>query len=125
MPETIVSPTTIPLPRPTIRAVSARITDAHREFLERIRRLAPNEIDARLHADGEDLEYRAEVLRVHLKAMADYVSEYLADTAGYSWAVTVNRKDIEAQFRDLIADMVAPLEIGAETVRQEGSWRAA
>lgn len=128
------TPTTIPVDfasqsaapfRPTFRALTAQITNAHREFIERIRRLPPNEIDARLQADGEDIEHRAEVLRVHMKAMMDYVSEYIADTAGYTYALNINRKEIEAQFRDFISDIVGQLEIAAETVRQEGTWRAA
>jgi hypothetical protein len=32
---------------------------------------------------------------------------------------------IEACFRDLIADIVGPIETAAETVRQEASFRAA
>jgi hypothetical protein len=39
--------------------------------------LPPNEIDPRLHADPEDLETRAEILRCHLLAMKDYVSDTL------------------------------------------------
>jgi hypothetical protein len=85
----------------------------------------PNEIDPILHADAEDLESRAEVLRCHLLAMKDYVSEYLGDTVGLSWSAHVDQKWIEDCFRDLIADIVGPIETAAETVRQEGSFRAA
>jgi hypothetical protein len=131
MPETTNTPITIPVEfsRPigarTFRMVAARITDAHKEFIERVSRLPPNEVDPRLQADAEDLEHRAEVLRCHLLAMKDYVSEYLHDTAGLSWSVNVDRKWIEACFRDLIADVVGPINIASETVRQEGTWRAA
>jgi hypothetical protein len=49
----------------------------------------------------------------------------LADTVGLSWSVHVDRKWIEDSFRDLIADIIGPIETAAETVRQEGSFRAA
>lgn len=111
--------------RSTIRFVAARITASHRELIERLQRLPPNEIDPRLHADAEDLEARAETLRCHLLAVKDYVSEYLHDTAGYSWSVHVDRRYIEASIREMIDEIVRPLEIAAETVRQEGTWRAA
>jgi hypothetical protein len=105
----------------TFRFVAARITAS----IERLQRIPPNEIDPRLHADAEDLDLRAETLRCHLNAVKDYVSEYLHDTAGFSWSVNVDRKYIEAAFRDLINEIVGPVEIAAETVRQEGSYRAA
>jgi hypothetical protein len=76
-------------------------------------------------ADAKDLETRAEILRCHLLAMRDYVSEYLGDTVGLSWSVHVDRKWIEDCFRDLIADIVGTIETAAETVRQEASFRAA
>jgi hypothetical protein len=111
--------------RPTFKFVAAQITASHRQLIERLQRLLPNEIDPRLHVDAEDLETRAEVLRCHLLAVKDYVSEYLGDTVGLSWSVHVDRKWIEDCFRDLIADIVGPIEIAAETVRQEASFRAA
>lgn len=110
---------------PTIRSVAARITDAHKELLDRLTRLPPNEIDPRLVADAEDLENRADILRCHLRAVADYVSEYIRDTADNSWSVQVDRKWVEATFQDLIQDVVGPIAVAAETVRQEGTWRAA
>lgn len=122
-------PTTLTiLPRsstPTIRRVAARITDAHKELLERLTRLPPNEIDPRMAADDYDLENRADILRCHLRAVADYVSEYVKDTADHSYAVQVDRRWIEATFIDAIQDIVGPISIAAETVRQEGTWRAA
>lgn len=112
-------------PRNTFRFVAARITASHRELIERLQRIPPNEVDPRYQADAEELEHRAEVLRCHLLAVKDYVSEYLHDTAALSWSVNVERKYVEATFRDLINEIVGPLDIAAETVRQEGSWRAA
>jgi hypothetical protein len=103
----------------TFRFVAARITASHRELIERLQRVPPNEIDPRLHADAEDLEHRAETLRCHLLAVKDYVSEYLHDTASLSWSVNVDRKYVEASIRDLINEIVGPIEIAAETVRQE------
>lgn len=131
MPETADTTTTIPVDfarvasTRTFRMVAAQITAAHREFIERVQRLPPPEIDPRLQADAEDIEGRAEVLRCHLLAMKDYVDEYLRDTAGFSWSVHIDRKWIDDCFRDLIDDIVGPLNVAAETVRQEGSWRAA
>lgn len=110
---------------PTIRSVAARITEAHKELLERLTRLPPNEIDPRLVADDNDLEDRADILRCHLRAVADYVSEYIRDTADHSWSVQVDRKWIEGTLQDLIQDVVGPIAVAAETVRQEGTWRAA
>jgi hypothetical protein len=133
MTETIDTNNTIPVdfasagvtsPRPTFRFLTAQITAAHKELIERLTRLPPNEIDSRLVADAEDLEMRAETLRCHLIIMKDYVSEFVRDTAGYSHAVHVDRKWVEAQFRDLIDDIVGPIDIAAETVRQEGVWAA-
>lgn len=125
MTETDSVPTTLPVRRNTFRSVAARITASHRELIERIQRIPPTEIDPRYQADAEDLEQRAMVLRCHLVAMRGYVSEYLHDTAGLSWSVHVERKWIEDCFQDIIDDCVRPIEIAAETVRQEGSWRAA
>jgi hypothetical protein len=77
----------------TLRFAAAQITASHRELIEHLQRLPPNEIDSRLHSDAEDLETRAEILRCHLLAMKDYVSEYLGDTVGLSWSVhVVDRK---------------------------------
>ena len=111
--------------RDTVRSIAARITDAHADLIERLRRLPPNRIDPRLQADEADLECRADILRCHLRAVADYVSEYARDTAGTSWSVQIDRKWIDGAFRDLIGDIVGPIETAAETVRQEGTWRAA
>lgn len=111
---------------PTIRSVASRITDAHWELIERLTRLPPNVIDPRVDADDHDLENRADILRCHLRAVADYVSEYVRDTADHSgWSVQVDRKWIEATMQDVISDIVGPIAVAAETVRQEGTWRAA
>jgi len=122
-------PTTLPIRTrssiPTIRSVAARITDAHKELIERLTRLPPNEIDPRLVADANDLEDRADILRCHMRAVADYVSEYLRDTADHSWSVQVDRKWIKGVLEDVINDVVGPIAVAAETVRQEGTWRAA
>ena len=116
-------PKQIPVIR-TFRFVATQITVTHGDMIERLQRLPPNEIDPRLQADAEDLEARAELLRCHLLIFKDYVDAFLADTAGASWSVHVDRKWIEDCFRDLIADIVGPIETAAETVRQEGSWSA-
>src|SRR6266853_1537949 len=121
------TPTTIPVDfsspvvtasRDTIRSVAARITDAHADLIERLRRLPPNRIDPRLQADEADLECRADILRCHLRAVTDYVSEYVRDTAGTSWSVQIDFKWIDGAFGDLIADIVGPIEkIGRASCR--------
>jgi hypothetical protein len=125
------SPNTIPAPvcrisprRQTFRSVAAEIAVVHRELVERLKRIPPNEIDPRLQADAEDLESRSETLRCQLLIVKDYVDAYLAQTAGLSWSVHIDRKWIEAGFRDLIQDICGPIEVAAETVRQESSYRA-
>jgi hypothetical protein len=70
------------VPTRPCRFVAAQITASHRELIERLQRLPPNEFGPRLVADAQDLETRAEILRCHLLAMKDYVSEYLGDTVG-------------------------------------------
>jgi hypothetical protein len=108
----------------TFRSAAAEITSLHRDTIERLQRLPLNEIDPRLQADAEDLETRAERLRCHLLIVKDYVDGVLADTAGQSWSVHVDRRWIEDSFRDLIQSIVGPIEVAAETVRQEGSYCA-
>jgi hypothetical protein len=68
--------------RSNLRFVSAQITASHRELIERLQRLPPNETDPLLHADAEELETRAEILRCDALGIFRGISSELLDCAG-------------------------------------------
>jgi len=78
-----------------------------------------------INPDGEDLQDRADTTRIWLRATQAMVSEYIKDTADRSWAVQVDRRTVDRYFDELIVRLIHPIEIAADTVRQEGTYRAA
>jgi hypothetical protein len=101
------------------------IQGAHAHLVERLAAQPPNVISPFLAADEDDLELRADHLRIVLRATADYVSALVHDTADNSWAVQTDRKHLDGLFDDIIGDYVGAIEQAAETVREERGEHAA
>ena len=101
------------------------IQGAHAHLVERLAAQPPNVISPFLAADEDDLDLRADHLRIVLRATADYVSALVHDTADNSWAVQTDRKHLDGLFDDIIGDYVGAIEQAAETVREERAEHAA
>lgn len=130
MPEAIDSNTTSsPLARPPLpvrrRASLPTIQGAHAHLIERLTAVPPNVISPLFNTDEDDLELRADHLRIVLRATADYVSALVHDTADNSWAVQIDRKYLDGLFDDIVGDLCGPIERAAEIVREERARRAA
>jgi hypothetical protein len=107
------------------RASLPTIQGAHAHLVERLAAQPPNVISPMLVADEDDLDLRADHLRIVLRATADYVSALVRDTADNSWAVQINRKRLDGLFDDIIGDYCGAIEQAAETVRDERGEDAA
>jgi hypothetical protein len=109
----------------TARHLASEVRGAHAHLIERLAAVPPNMINPFLQADENDLQLRADHLRVVLRATADYVGAFMRDTASFSPAVQIERKGPDGIFDDLIGDLCGVIEKAAETVRDEthpGEW---
>jgi len=110
----------VPSPqRITARSLASEIRGAHAHLIARIAAVPPNMIDPFLQADDDDLQLRADHLRIVLRATAQYVGAFMRDTASFSHAVQIERKRLDSLFDDLISDLCGAIEQAAETVRDE------
>ena len=107
------------------RASLPTIQGAHAHLIERLAAVPPNVISPILAADEDDLDLRADHLRIVLRATADYVSALVHDTADNSWAVQIDRKHLDGLFDDIIGDLCGAIENAAETLRDERGEHAA
>ena len=113
-------------PQPaTARQLASEIRGAHAHLIARLAAVPPNMINPFLQADEDDLQLRADHLRVVLRAAADYVGALMHDTADNSWAVQLDRKHLDGLFDDIIGDTAGAIENAAETVRDERAYRGA
>jgi hypothetical protein len=110
---------------PNARQLASEIRGAHAHLIARLAAVPPNMINPFLQADEDDLQLRAEHLRIVLRATADYVSAFMRDTAYFSHAVQIERKYLDGLFNDVIGDLCGTIENAAETVREERAYREA
>jgi hypothetical protein len=126
---TTCAPATTPAaPSPqriTARQLASEIRGAHAHLIARLAAVPPNMINPLLQADEDDLQLRADHLRVVLRATADYVGAFMRDTAYFSHAVQIERKRLDGLFDDVIGDLCGTIENAAETVRDERAYREA
>ena len=99
------------------------IQGAHAHLVERLAAQPPNVISPFLAADEDDLDLRADHLRIVLRATADYVSAFMRDTASFTHAMHLDRKYLDGLLDDIIADTAGAIENAAETVRDERAYR--
>ncbi len=113
-------------PQPaTVRQLTSEIRGTHAHLIARLAAVPPNTIGASLEADEDDLQLRADHLRIVLRATADYVGAFMRDTAYFSHAVHVERKYLDGLFDDIIGDTAGAIENAAETARDErANWEA-
>jgi len=104
--------------RPTARDQASSIRGAHAHLIARLAAVPPNMIDPRLQADEDDLQLRADHLRVVLRATADYVGALVHDTAYFSHAIQIERKRLDGIFDDVIGDLCGAIENAADRVRE-------
>src|SRR6266404_4627593 len=85
-----------PSPQPsgplTARQLTSEIRGAHTHLIARLAAVPPNTINPFLQADEDDLQLRADHLRVVLRATADYVSALVRDTDDFTHAMQFDRK---------------------------------
>jgi hypothetical protein len=94
-------------------------------MIERMQRLPPRNFSSFLQPDGEDLQDRADTLRIHIRAFRDYVTAFMKDSADASWHVDMASIFIDGLFEDMIGDCCGLLEKAAEKAHEEGTYRAA
>src|SRR5258706_9733134 len=94
----------LPRERITARQIASEIRGAHAHLIARLAAVPPNMINPFLQADEDDLQLRADHLRVVLRAAADYVGAFMRDTAYFSHAVHVDRKYLDGLLNDIISD---------------------
>ena len=142
-PTTTLAPATTPAPSPqrisfqsagavrannrptTARQLASEVRAAHAHLIARLAAVPPNMINPFLLADEDDLQLRADHLRIVLRATADYVGAFMRDTAYFSHAVHLDRKHLDKIFDDVIGDLCGAIENAAETVRDERAYREA
>ena len=108
-------------PRPlTARELAEDILKSHRHLIERLAAVPPNTINPFHQADDDDLQLRADHLRIVLRATADYVGAFMRDTDASTHAMQVDRKHLDGIFNDIIGDTVGAIEQAAETLRNQG-----
>jgi hypothetical protein len=112
-------------PIPTARELASEITAAHTHLIERLKAVPPNQINPFLQADENDLQLRADHLRIVLQATADYVGAFMRDTYGYSHAMQFDRKYLDGIFDDIIGDTVGAIEQAVARLQDERASRAA
>jgi hypothetical protein len=83
--------------RITARSLASEIRGAHDHLIARLAAVPPNMINPFLQADEDDLELRADHLRIVLQATADYVSAFMRDTAYFGHAVQ-NRAQVPRRY---------------------------
>jgi hypothetical protein len=110
---------------PTARDLASSIRGAHAHLIARLAAVPPNMIDPFLQADEDDLQLRADHLRIVLRATTDYVSALMQDTGYFSHALQIERKWLDGLFSDLISDTVGAIENAADRVREERAEEAA
>jgi hypothetical protein len=108
--------------RITVRQLASEIRGAHAHLIARLAAVPPNMIGASLVADEDDLELRADHLRIVLRATADYVGAFMRDTASFTHAMHLDRKYLDGIFDDIIGDTAGAIENAAETVRDERAY---
>jgi hypothetical protein len=101
----------------TARQLTSEIRGAHAHLIARLAAVPPNMIGASLVADEDDLELRADHLRIVLRATADYVGAFMRDTAYFSHAVQIERKYLDGLFDDTIGDLCGAIENAATSLR--------
>jgi hypothetical protein len=106
----------------TARQLASEIRGAHAHLIARLAAVPPNMIGASLVADEDDLELRADHLRIVLRATADYVGAFMRDTASFTHAMHLDRKYLDGIFDDTIGDLCGAIENAAETVRDERAY---
>jgi hypothetical protein len=111
----------------TIRPSSATpgIEGSFAHMIGRLNRLPPRSFSPFLQPDAEDLQDRADTIRIHIRAFQQYVSAFMADTANASWHVQLDRLYIDGLFDDLIGDCAGLLEKAADHAREDEGQRAA
>jgi hypothetical protein len=108
--------------RITARRIASEIRGAHAHLIARLAAVPPNMIGACLVADEDDLQLRADHLRIVLRATADYVGAFMRDTASFTYAMQLDRKYLDGLLNDIIADTAGAIENAAETVRDEHAY---
>ena len=108
--------------RITARQLASEIRGAHAHLIARLAAVPPNMINPFHQADEDDLQLRADHLRMVLRATADYVGALMRDTAYFSHAVQIERKRLDGIFDDVIGDLCGAIENAAETVRDERAY---
>jgi hypothetical protein len=106
----------------TARQLASEIRGAHAHLIARLAAVPPNMINPFHQADEDDLQLRADHLRMVLRATADYVGAFMRDTAYFSHAVQIERKYLDGLFDDVIGDLCGAIENAAETVRDERAY---
>jgi len=109
----------------TARQLASEIRGAHAHLIARLAAVPPNMTNPFLQADEDDLQLRADHLRIVLRATADYVSAFMRDTASFTHAVQIDRKRLDGIFDDVIGDLCGAIENAVETVREERAYREA
>ena len=107
----------------TARQLASEIRGAHAHLIARLAAVPPNMINPFLQADEDDLQLRADHLRIVLRATADYVSVFMRDTASFTHAMHLDRKYLDGLLNDIIGDTAGAIENAAETVREERAYR--
>src|SRR5262245_42721301 len=111
--------------RRTARDLASSIKGAHAHLIARLAAVPPTVINPFLQADEDDLQLRADHLRVVLRATADYVGAFMRDTASFSHAVQIERKRLDGIFDEMIGEFCGAIEKAAETVRDQRACREA
>jgi hypothetical protein len=109
----------------TARQLASEIRGSHANLIARLAAVPPNMINPFHRADEDDLQLRADHLRIMLRATADYVSALVHDTAYFSHAVQIERKRLDGIFDDVIGDLCGAIENAADRVREERAEREA
>jgi len=111
--------------RPTARDLASSIRGAHAHLIARLAAVPPTVINPFLQADENDLQLRADHLRIVLRATADYVGALMHDTAYFRHAVQIERKRLDGIFDDVIGDLCGAIEKAADRAREERAEREA
>jgi hypothetical protein len=94
-------------------------------MIGRMQRVPPRNFSAFTQPDGEDLDDRADTLRIYIRAFHDFVTAYMRDCAGASWHVETANLFIDGLFEDLTSDCCGCLQKAADKAREGSTYRAA